>query len=111
LNQGAQLVEDLGMMLFYPLEQNSGEVQADLETRVSLQYLQEGKIALGEGMFEHMLEIPHRLMIMNGESESYLFHGGPELKEWLLLILRQRQEEPGPLEPRRLLPSAAVDLV
>jgi hypothetical protein len=69
-------------------------MQAYLETRMSLQNLQKGQITVGEGMFENMLEIPHRLMIVNGESEFYLFHRGPELKESLSLVLWERQEEP-----------------
>jgi hypothetical protein len=41
---------------------------------VSLQDLQEREIAVGEGVFEHVLKVPHRLMIVNGESEFDFFH-------------------------------------
>jgi hypothetical protein len=61
-------------MMLYPLQQDPGEMQADLEARVPLQYLQKREIAVVISMLEHVLEIADGLMIVNGESEFDFLH-------------------------------------
>jgi hypothetical protein len=59
---------------------------------VSFQDLQEGKIAVGESMFKHMLKIANGLMIMNGESEFDLFHKSSPWTTLPPLILKGKQK-------------------
>ncbi len=69
-----ELPHQLGMMLFYPFQQYSGEMQADLEIRMSLENLQKRQIAVAVSIFKHVLEIADGLVIVNGKSEFDLFH-------------------------------------
>jgi hypothetical protein len=74
LNHGFQLLHGPGMISLHPLDQDPGEMQADLEPGVSFQYLQKGKIAVGEGIFEHVFKIADGLMVVNDESEFDFLH-------------------------------------
>ena len=62
-------------MFFNPFDQNPGKMQTYFETGIPFQNFYERKIAVGEGMFEHMLKIADRLVIVDNEREFDFLHG------------------------------------
>ena len=57
------------MVLFQPLQQDSGKVQAQADARMRVQRAHKWRIGFLVGVFDHVIEVPHRLVRMNNESE------------------------------------------
>ena len=53
---------------------NAGVVQRDLDRRMALKYPEKGQIRLLISVFSHKVEVPDRLMIVDGKDKLYFRH-------------------------------------
>ncbi len=67
--------DEIRVVFQHPLKERAREVQVYLEPGDLPDRLHEWEIGVMVRLFRDMVEVPYRLMVMDGEDEFYFFHG------------------------------------
>ena len=62
------------LVLFHVLPERAGEVESEAEARMPGQALEQRPVAVLECVLDDVVEIPHRLVVVDGEQEDELVH-------------------------------------
>src|SRR5271157_4007332 len=90
LGEVSKLLEVFRVVMLQPLQKDSGKMQAQTNQRMGVQRAHKRRIGSLVGVFDDMVEVPHRLVRVDDKSEGdFAQFDGPS---WRLRALQERLE-------------------
>jgi len=75
--QSPQPLREIRPILFQPFQKGAAVMEGDPECRMFFQHLEEGVVPFFPTGREDLFQVPHGLMVVDGDEEIDLFHGIP----------------------------------